>query len=68
MGDVYPELRERQSSIAKICLEEETRFRETLERGVRMLDDEAMARRAGEDRPGRRWRSSSTTPTASRSI
>jgi len=39
MGGVYPELRERAALIAKVTLEEETRFRETLERGVRMLDD-----------------------------
>jgi alanyl-tRNA synthetase len=40
MGAVYPELGERASLIAKITLEEETRFRETLERGVRMLGEE----------------------------
>ena len=39
MGGVYPELRERASLIAKVTLEEETRFRETLERGVRLLDE-----------------------------
>jgi alanyl-tRNA synthetase len=44
MAPVYPELRERASLIAKVTREEETRFRETLERGVRMLDDE-LARR-----------------------
>ena len=32
------ELRERASLISKACLDEETRFRETLERGVRILD------------------------------
>jgi len=40
MGGVYPELRERSSLIGKIALEEETRFRDTLERGVKMLDEE----------------------------
>ena len=43
MGGVYPELTERQSLIAKITREEETRFRETLERGVRLLDEKAFA-------------------------
>jgi alanyl-tRNA synthetase len=40
MGDVYPELVERKSTIQRVVAEEETRFRETLERGLRMLDDE----------------------------
>ncbi len=44
MGAVYPELTERASLISKTCLDEETRFRETLDRGVRILTD-AMARR-----------------------
>ncbi len=39
MGGVYPELTERASLIAKITHEEEVRFRETLERGVRLLDE-----------------------------
>ena len=39
MGSAYPELVERQSLIAKTCLDEETRFRETLDRGVRILTD-----------------------------
>ena len=42
MGGVYPELTERASLIGKTCLDEETRFRETLDRGVRILT-EAMA-------------------------
>src|SRR5579863_1695482 len=37
MSGVYPELAERASLIAKITREEEVRFRETLERGVRLL-------------------------------
>jgi alanyl-tRNA synthetase len=40
MAGVYPELGERASLIGKICLEEETRFRETLERGIGMLDQQ----------------------------
>src|SRR6185369_2518040 len=39
MGGIYPELGERAALIGKLALEEETRFRETLERGVRMLDE-----------------------------
>jgi alanyl-tRNA synthetase len=42
MSAVYPELAERSSLIGKTCLEEETRFRDTLDRGVRILTD-AMA-------------------------
>jgi alanyl-tRNA synthetase len=47
MGGVYPELRERASLIAKVTLEEETRFRETLERGVRLLDDRVFQAKGG---------------------
>ena len=66
MGGAYPELTERASLISKTCLDEETRFRETLDRGVRILT-EAMAG-AQARRPSRASsRSSSTTPTASRS-
>jgi alanyl-tRNA synthetase len=43
MGDVFPELRERRSVIEAITREEETRFRETLVRGMRLLED-GMAR------------------------
>ena len=39
MGGVYPELTERASLIAKITREEEVRFRETLERGLRLLEE-----------------------------
>jgi alanyl-tRNA synthetase len=42
MGEQYPELRERRSVIAKAALEEETRFRETLARGLKRLDDELV--------------------------
>ena len=40
MGAVYPEVKERASLICKIILEEETRFRETLDRGVGILDEQ----------------------------
>ena len=67
MGGVYPELRERASLIGKTALEEETRFRETLERGVRILDEQMPQARASTASSPASWRSSSTTPTASRS-
>jgi alanyl-tRNA synthetase len=50
MGGVYPELTERASLIAKITREEEVRFRETLERGVRLLEESV-----GPRSPGRPW-------------
>jgi alanyl-tRNA synthetase len=41
MGVDYPELGERRGVIRKVVDEEERRFRDTLERGVRMFDEEA---------------------------
>jgi alanyl-tRNA synthetase len=52
MGGVYPELVERSSLIAKITREEETRFRETLERGVRLLDEKVFAAGGVKEIPG----------------
>jgi alanyl-tRNA synthetase len=40
MGDVFPELVERRKVIEQIALEEETRFRRTLDRGLKLLDEE----------------------------
>jgi alanyl-tRNA synthetase len=40
MGDVYPELRERQKVIEKVARDEEIRFRETLDRGLDLLENE----------------------------
>ncbi len=40
MGGQYPELVERRDLIATVAEQEEVRFRETIERGLRMLDDE----------------------------
>jgi len=48
LRDVYPDLGERASLIAKITREEETRFRETLERGVRLLDEKVFSTGKGE--------------------
>jgi alanyl-tRNA synthetase len=39
MGDAYPELRERRAHIASVTLAEEERFRETIERGLGLLEE-----------------------------
>lgn len=39
MGDAYPELRESKSHIENVLLKEEERFAETLEQGLKVLDD-----------------------------
>jgi len=46
MGDVYPELLERESYIKKVVLAEEQRFIETLDRGLAILNDEVAKLRA----------------------
>jgi alanyl-tRNA synthetase len=51
MGDVYGELRERRGTILKVCDEEERRFRETLDRGLKILDEEA-GKLGGKQIPG----------------
>ncbi|WP_299631170.1 alanine--tRNA ligase [uncultured Roseobacter sp.] len=40
MGAAYPELGQAQAMIQQTLLHEETRFRQTLDRGLRLLDDE----------------------------
>jgi alanyl-tRNA synthetase len=40
MGDAYPELVARRDLIASIVEQEEVRFRETIDRGLKMLDEE----------------------------
>ncbi len=40
MGETYSELKEQQATIEKTLEREETKFRETLGRGIRLLDDE----------------------------
>jgi alanyl-tRNA synthetase len=53
MADVYPELRERASVIEAVTLEEERRFRKTLDQGLGLLEDEfARMRAAGETTVG----------------
>jgi len=39
MGAAYPELRDSKAQIEKVLLKEEERFSETLEQGLKMLDD-----------------------------
>jgi len=49
MKGQYPDLVERKSIIAEVTLEEEKRFRATLERGLALLDDEfARMQKSGE--------------------
>jgi alanyl-tRNA synthetase len=40
MGDQYPELRERRDLVASVAEQEEVRFRETIDRGLKILDEE----------------------------
>jgi alanyl-tRNA synthetase len=40
MGDAYPELLARKDVIASVVEQEEVRFRETIDRGLKMLDEE----------------------------
>jgi alanyl-tRNA synthetase len=54
MGAQYPELRERQDLIASVVEAEEVRFRQTIERGLSLLEDrfEALDARAQRTLPG----------------
>ncbi len=47
MADAYPELLERKSYIKKVVLAEEERFMETLDNGLRILNDEVASLRRG---------------------
>jgi alanyl-tRNA synthetase len=48
MSDAYPELRENRSFVLEVCRHEEESFRRTLDRGLRMIDEEIeSARRSG---------------------
>jgi alanyl-tRNA synthetase len=51
MSDVYGELRERRGTILKVVEEEERRFRETLDRGLKIFDEEA-GKISGKQIPG----------------
>ncbi|MES2270667.1 MAG: alanine--tRNA ligase [Pseudomonadota bacterium] len=52
MGSAYPELVRAQSLIEETLLREETRFRKTLENGLRLLDDATSAMGEGDTLPG----------------
>ena len=52
MGRAYPELGQAQALIEETLRSEETRFRQTLDRGLRLLDDELAGIPDGSDLPG----------------
>ncbi|MEI9939317.1 MAG: alanine--tRNA ligase [Pseudomonadota bacterium] len=54
MGDQYPELRERRDHIASVAENEEVRFRQTIERGLSLLEErfEVMAKDSQTTLPG----------------
>ena len=52
MGAAYPELGQAQSMIEQTLLQEETRFKQTLDRGLKLLDDELSGLADGVDLPG----------------
>ncbi|MEM9248649.1 MAG: alanine--tRNA ligase [Pseudomonadota bacterium] len=52
MGGAYPELHSAQPLITETLRSEETRFRQTLERGLKLLDDELGALESGVELPG----------------
>lgn len=54
MGDIYPEIRQRQDFIIRLIEVEEQRFGETLNTGLRLLEDvtEEVKHRGGDQIPG----------------
>ncbi len=50
MGDTYPELKERRELILRVTEDEEVRFRITLRRGLKMLEEKFAELRASGDR------------------
>ena len=50
MGDAYPELRDRKELIARVTEDEEVRFRATLKRGMKILEERFDAMRASGER------------------
>jgi alanyl-tRNA synthetase len=54
MGDQYPELRERKDHIASVAENEEVRFRQTIERGLSLLEErfDVMAKDSQTTLPG----------------
>ena len=53
MGAAYPELVQAQAMIEETLLQEETRFRTTLDRGLKLLEDEISQLRPGGSLPGK---------------
>ena len=52
MGAAYPELGQAQALIEETLRAEETRFRQTLDRGLKLLDEELLSLPDGADLPG----------------
>ncbi|OUS37179.1 alanine--tRNA ligase [Rhodobacterales bacterium 56_14_T64] len=52
MGAAYPELGQAQALIEETLLQEETRFKQTLDRGLKLLDDELDSLEQGAPLPG----------------
>ncbi|MBI4030915.1 MAG: alanine--tRNA ligase [Proteobacteria bacterium] len=52
MGDAYPELRRAESLVTEMLKLEETRFRKTLDRGLKLLDEESANVKSGGKLPG----------------
>ncbi|MDT0574852.1 alanine--tRNA ligase [Croceicoccus sp. F390] len=52
MGQAYPELARAQPLIEEVLDREETRFRQTLDKGLRLLDEEAAGLDEGDELPG----------------
>ena len=52
MGAAYPELGQAQALIVETLRAEETRFRQTLDRGLKLLDEELISLPDGADLPG----------------
>ena len=53
MGNAYPELGHAKSLIEETLLQEETRFRQTLDRGLKLLDEELARVPEGEELSGK---------------
>src|SRR5258708_13710349 len=52
MGEAYPELKRAEPLIAETLKLEEGRFRETLARGLKLLDESTATMKAGDTLPG----------------
>lgn len=52
MGDAYPELKRAEALITETLKQEETRFKRTLETGLRLLDEETTSLSAGQKLSG----------------